>query len=70
MPEKTFGEVIRAERELMCFTIEEAAKLLKVDRTTLYAWETNKRKPHKRHIREIAELYAIDKKTLVELLNN
>ena len=69
MPDKTFGEVIREERELICLSIEEVAKELGVSRTTIYAWEHNKKKPHKRHIRAIAELYCISAKKLVQLLN-
>ena len=69
MPEKTFGETIRNERELMCLTLEEVAKELGVSRTTIHSWEHNKKKPNKRHIRAIAELYCVSAKKLVQLLN-
>lgn len=69
MPDKTFGEVIKEERELLCLTLEEVAKEIGVSVTTIYAWEHNKKKPHKRHIRAIAEFYCVSTKKLVQLLN-
>lgn len=64
----TFGERIRKERELCSFSTEEASKELGVDRTTLYAWEMNKRKPSKKNVRKIAELYCVSVRELVSLL--
>ena len=68
MPEKTFGQFIRAERELLSLTIEEASKNLGVSQTTLYHWEHDKKKPSKKHIRDIASLYCVSVKKLVQLL--
>lgn len=68
MDQKSFGDFIRKERELLSFTMEEVANKLSVSRSTLYAWENNKKKPSKKHIRAIAELYCISTKKLVQLL--
>ena len=64
----TFGEFIKREREQFSFGVEEAADLLGVNRATLYQWETNKKRPSKKNVRKIAELYAVKVHDLVNLL--
>ena len=67
--EVTFGQFIRNARELESLDTIEASAKLGVNRSTLFQWETDKIKPHKKHVRAIAELYGLDVKTLVHLLN-
>ena len=68
MPEKTLGQFIRKERELLSYTIEEVAKELKVNAATIYHWEHDKKVPNKKHIRAIANLYCVSVKKLISLI--
>ena len=64
----TFGKFILKEREILSLTIEEVANKLQVNPATIYHWEHDKKKPNKKHVRAIADLYCVSTKKLVELL--
>ena len=66
--DQTFGQFIRKERENLSYTIEEVANELKVNAATIYHWEHDKKKPNKKHVRAIADLYCVSAKKLVQLL--
>ena len=66
--DQTLGKFIKKERELLSLTIEEVATELKVNPATIYHWEHDKKKPNKKHIRAIAELYCVSVKKLISLI--
>ena len=66
--EQTFGQFIKKERELISYTIEEVATELKVNPATIYHWEHDKKKPNKKHIRALADLYCVSVKKLISLI--
>ena len=66
--DQTLGKFIKKERELLSLTIEEVATQLKVNPATIYHWEHDKKKPNKKHIRAIAELYCVSVKKLISLI--
>lgn len=66
--DQTLGKFIKKERELLSLTIEEVATKLKVNPATIYHWEHDKKKPNKKHVRAIADLYCVSAKKLVQLL--
>lgn len=50
---------LKEARKAAGMKIEEAAVSLEVSASTIYAWETGRRRPKKAFIKEMAKLYKI-----------
>lgn len=57
---KTFGEVVKQERQLNKLTIEEAAHKIGCSYSTLHAIENNQHEPKARTLVRILDAYAIN----------
>jgi transcriptional regulator with XRE-family HTH domain len=59
-------DILRTYRKACGLSIRDAAKRMKVNKSTVQAWEAGVNKPQPRMITKIAGLYRIDPMKLVE----
>lgn len=59
-----FGLTIFFRREELNYSIEEIATIVGVSARTVYYWESNQKKPNKRHFMKITEILKLNKEAL------
>ena len=62
---KSFGEIIRSERENKGFILRKVASALDVDQAIVCKFERGERKPSKEQVEKFAAFYNIDKNELI-----
>ena len=60
-----FGDKLKALREENAMDINSLAEELGVCRQSIYHWEHNKKKPNRKYIRQIAKIFKVDVKQLI-----
>jgi transcriptional regulator with XRE-family HTH domain len=61
----TLGDVIKTHRQLRNLTQENVADALRTTAATVGRWESNRHRPHSRHLRALAGLFDVDPQDLV-----
>ncbi len=62
----TFGEHLRALRELADLTLREVATSLSIDTSLLAKIERNERQPTRQHIKQFAVFFKVEEKELLD----
>lgn len=62
---ETLGQKIRSLRMSNAYDINSMAKELGVNRTTIWQWENDRKKPTMKNRRKIAKLFKADVKELL-----
>ena len=62
---KTFGDIIKAERESKSLLLRQVASALEIDQAIISKFERGERKPTKEQVEKFAEFYDLDKHKLI-----
>ncbi len=62
---KTFGEIIKSERESKGFILRQVASELDIDQAIISKFERGERKPSKEQVEKFARFYNLDKNKLI-----
>jgi transcriptional regulator with XRE-family HTH domain len=62
---KTFGDIIKNERENKGLLLRQVASALEIDQAIVSKFERGERKPTKEQVEKFAEFYDLDKNNLV-----
>jgi HTH-type transcriptional regulator, competence development regulator len=62
---KTFGDIIKIEREKKRLVLRQVASALDIDQAIVSKFERGERKPSKEQVEKFAEFYKLDKKNLI-----
>ncbi len=62
---KTFGEIIRVERENKGLFLRQVAAALDIDQAVISKFEKGERKPSREQVIKFAKYYTLDKELLI-----
>jgi len=62
---KTFGEIIREERENKGLFLRQVAAALDIDQAVISKFEKGERKPSREQVMKFAKYYKLDKELLI-----
>ena len=62
---KTFGDIIKTERESKSLLLRQVASALEIDQAIISKFERGERKPTKEQVEKFAEFYDLDKNKLI-----
>ena len=62
---KTFGEIIRVERENKGLFLRQVAAALDIDQAVISKFEKGERKPSREQVMKFAKYYKLDKELLI-----
>ena len=62
---KTFGDIIKTERESKSLLLRQVASVLEIDQAIISKFERGERKPTKEQVEKFAEFYNLDKNKLI-----
>jgi transcriptional regulator with XRE-family HTH domain len=62
---KTFGDIIKTERESKSLLLRQVASALEIDQAIISKFERGERKPTKEQVEKFAKFYDLDKNNLI-----